>query len=1240
MKVQRFLSVLFLLCLLGGMIAKPVQPANAGVDARLLVNEFYRGGTFVTDEWVELVVLENLTASMLQDYYVGDSTGSTAAKFSGYRFTGMSNIGSQFERGTIIVIGGTTQDLSYDPANGDWNIALTISGGYLTGNGSAGDFAGTDVVYVDTNGTNGNASLASVGFAVNWDSTPGTFGGVADVTIPVPNNNSGAAMTADREGATSAANWTVSLVGSSLTPGQPNGGANTTWVQSLRTTSDTPPAVSTTDPIDGSAGVATSAGLAVTFSEPVTVTANWAQVSCSLSGVQSVGAGTLAVGGGPQHYTLEPASDFLNNETCTATLYAAQVTDRDGAPDPLAADYAWTFSTAADVPPAVSLTNPANGAADVALSSAVAISFSEAVDLAAGAVTLACGGEPVTLTGLPAAAVSSVTLLPGGDLPAGATCNANVAAGLVTDRDASPDAMASDYTWSFSTVASGPTRIHTVQGAADASPLAGQTVTIEGIVVGDFQATVSGFFMQEEDHDADADPLTSEGIFVYSTTPVNVRDRVSVTGVVTEYYNETELTGSPSVTVLGSANPLPAAISVTLPVAAVSDWERYEGMLVTFPQDLYVSETYLLGRGGMLSLADQRIYQPTHLAAPGAPALAVAAENARHTIFLDDGSQAQNTDPIRWPSPGGLSAANTVRNGYQASGVQGVVTYRYHGWSGSVNAYRIYPTIDPIFAPANPRAAAPARAGTLRIASFNVLNYFNGNGSGGGFPTSRGAETPAELERQRAKIVAAIIGLDADVIGLMEIENDGYGPTSAIQDLVNGLNAAAGAGTYNFIDPGVSPFGGDEIAVGLLYRPASVTPVGAAAYTDAGAFTQGTGRRNRQPLAQSFEETASGERFTVVVNHFKSKGSDCATATAVFPADPDLGDGQGNCNLTRTMAAQDLIAWLATDPTGVADPDVIVVGDLNAYAREDPITAFRNAGYVDLPEAFLGSAAYSYVFDGQLGYLDHALASPALAAQVTAAGEWHINADEPISLDYNTNFKSAGQVTSLYAGDAYRASDHDPVVIDLFMPYGRADLSSLGDGYGRAWHRSPHNAWLGATVGDDLSFAANEDNLDDDGVARAAQPWLPGETVSLTVQVGGAGPAWLAAWFDWDSSGAFEAGELGINRAVSIGSSIVTVTVPITVSGTLPVRFRLYESAAEPAARLAGDALQSIRASVQDGGVTGGEVEDYRWDFGPTAVDLHAVRAVSRPPVGLLATVAVVLGAAGWLLRRRFARAA
>jgi predicted extracellular nuclease len=219
----------------------------------------------------------------------------------------------------------------------------------------------------------------------------------------------------------------------------------------------------------------------------------------------------------------------------------------------------------------------------------------------------------------------------------------------------------------------------------------------------------------------------------------------------------------------------------------------------------------------------------------------------------------------------------------------------------------------------------------------------------------------------------------------------------------------------------VNAAGTDAIKAALLYRPAAVTPVAGTTlvYPTAGDF-------ERNPIAQTFTQS-DGATFTVVVNHLKSKGCDGATG-----ANLDAGDGQGCFNARRTAEATALAGWISdTVVPAAGDPDVLIIGDLNSYAKEDPITTLEAAGFKDMIDSKGDKDPYSYVFDGQWGYLDHALATKSLRKQVTAAADVHINADEPSVLDYNVNFKTAGQVTSLYAPDRFRNSDHDPVLIGL-----------------------------------------------------------------------------------------------------------------------------------------------------------------------------------------------------------------
>ncbi|MBZ2194278.1 ExeM/NucH family extracellular endonuclease [Pseudoalteromonas arctica] len=561
--------------------------------------------------------------------------------------------------------------------------------------------------------------------------------------------------------------------------------------------------------------------------------------------------------------------------------------------------------------------------------------------------------------------------------------------------------------------------INAIQGDSSASPLVDTLVEFEGIVTADFQDDdqLKGFFVSSLAADIDANPLTSEGVFVYfADIDVNVGDHVRVQGTVEEYFDATQI-GSVSQVAVCDTGLAAAATKITLPLADTTDLEAFEGMLVTLEQPLVVTNNFGLGRYGEVELATERLYQGTQVALPGDAANAVETENLLKKILLDDGSTVQNLDPTAYPTPG-LSAENTLRTGDTVNTVTGALAY-------SFSLYRIHPTVAPSFIATNARENAPElnAEADLRVASFNVLNYFNGDGQGGGFPTARGADSEAEFTRQEAKIVSAISAIQADVVGLMEIENDGFGEFSAIASLVDALNDADSANNYAFVDFNVDQIGTDAITTALIYRANKVEEVGTAAITTEAPFDFS----NRAPIAQSFKSLETDEVFTVAVSHLKSKS--CGSASG---NNADSGDGQGCWNEIRTEGANAFANWLDSKPTGVDDEDTILVGDMNAYAMEDPIRAFADKGYKNVVAEIDGDTlGYSYSFSGRAGSLDHAVATQSLLSKIVAATDWHINADEPISLDYNVEFKSEGQQSSLYSESAYRASDHDPVIIDI-----------------------------------------------------------------------------------------------------------------------------------------------------------------------------------------------------------------
>ncbi|CAA2109306.1 ExeM/NucH family extracellular endonuclease [Variovorax paradoxus] len=580
--------------------------------------------------------------------------------------------------------------------------------------------------------------------------------------------------------------------------------------------------------------------------------------------------------------------------------------------------------------------------------------------------------------------------------------------------------------------------ISSVQGTGDISPMASQAVTVRGVVVGDFQSTgptsvkLNGFFVQQLV--PDADPMTSEGVFVHApnnAARVAVGDYVQVTGVVAEFGQTAGVGAKPdSITQIAGTTPTPLAISVcgsgvvveptqiTLPVADESALERYEGMLVEIAQPLAVTELFELGRYGQMVLSlNGRQFNPTN-----GNATATHAQNLLARIVLDDGASVSNPNPIPYLSAAGTDG--TRRMGDTTQKVTGILSHNF-------GAYRIQPTVAPVFAQANPRQpTAPVVGGSLKVASLNVLNYFttfvdgtNAAGQTGqvcllgtGVATDcRGANNLNEFKRQQAKIVAAIAGLDADVIGLMEIQNTDV----ATNDLLAALNAKLGANTYAAVNSGV--FGTDAIKVDILYKPAKVQRVGNVVLptgTDLADYTAASGR---PPLAQRFSAVGNNGGFWFVVNHLKSKGS--------CPATGDTDQGQGCWNLARTQQATALNSFVsklkARGTTG--ENDVLMMGDFNSYLLEDPTKVLEGAANESLLKRMPASDRYTYVFGGETGALDHAYASASLASQVSGVNVWHINSDEPTALDYNTDFTTDDR----YAPTPFRASDHDPVLVGL-----------------------------------------------------------------------------------------------------------------------------------------------------------------------------------------------------------------
>lgn len=431
---------------------------------------------------------------------------------------------------------------------------------------------------------------------------------------------------------------------------------------------------------------------------------------------------------------------------------------------------------------------------------------------------------------------------------------------------------------------------------------------------------------------------------------------------------------------------------------APADWRALDGQHVRIAAPLTLAGTDGLERFGQLTVAfDGRLWQPTEVAAPGTAGIEqVMADNQHRRLVLDDGSDARDPGSVPY-----LAGNPVLRTGMQLRNVEGIVRVDAQGRpSLQVEGTLTLPELQ--------RPAVPKVAGDLHIAAFNLENFFNGDGQGGGFPTLRGARTLDEHKAQVAKLVATINALDAHIAALMELENDGYGPQSAIAELLAALNATLEpAQQWAMVDAGEGP-GTNPIRVGIIYRKGLFKPLGAPLTKLDGPFAE----HSRAPLAQAFQ--GNGAPFMVVANHFKSKG--CRDAAG---ADADRNDGQGCWNATRVESARQLNQWVGAEAARLKVKDIVLLGDFNAYAKEDPIRTLHDLGWQDAFKVAKVEHPYSYVYNGYTGRLDHALLSPGMAKRLRGAAEWHSNADE--------------QDASGYQGrnvpGPWRSSDHDPLLL-------------------------------------------------------------------------------------------------------------------------------------------------------------------------------------------------------------------
>jgi 5'-nucleotidase len=593
-----------------------------------------------------------------------------------------------------------------------------------------------------------------------------------------------------------------------------------------------------------------------------------------------------------------------------------------------------------------------------------------------------------------------------------------------------------------------------IQGDGDVSPYVGEIATTTGKVTATYPTGgFNGFYIQTPGTGGDLDldvHDASHGIFVFSSSAaatVAVGDHVSVKGNVVEYYGMTQLTPvSGGVTVLEEAAEEVKPAAVAYPDND-ADRESLEGMLLAPQGDYTVTDNYSLNQYGEIGLATgtTTLKTPTEVAAwdDAAGIAAAKAEIAARGVKLDDGSSfsfmsnAYKSIPLPYLAPDA-----PVRVGAAVTFTEDVILdYRNNAWKFQPTQ-RITGDDEAPATFADNRTDGPEDVGgDVKIASFNVLNYFTETGEKyvakgntcsyyndrDGNPITvntcsgqgpRGAADETNLKRQQDKIVTALNGLDADVVSLEEIENSAkFGPDrdAALSALVDALNEGAGSDEWAFVPspsevPDVSTE--DVIRNAFIYKQAAVSTVGESVILEDPAF-----HNARDPLAQAFKPLGGtdGDDFTVIVNHFKSKGSGF-----------DDGTGQGNANPDRVAQAEALVDFADEMKAELDTDSVFLSGDFNAYTLEQPMQVFYDAGYTNLGAEMTDE--HTYLFGGTVGSLDHILANDAALANVTGADIWNINSVEPIALEYSRyNYNK----TNFYAPDQFRASDHDPLVVGL-----------------------------------------------------------------------------------------------------------------------------------------------------------------------------------------------------------------
>ena len=403
----------------------------------------------------------------------------------------------------------------------------------------------------------------------------------------------------------------------------------------------------------------------------------------------------------------------------------------------------------------------------------------------------------------------------------------------------------------------------------------------------------------------------------------------------------------------------------------VTELQPYVGKTVVFDQPVYTCNNY-----SGLTASLHRVMSPTNQYEPlTAEYNRLVTVNNNSTFYLNGLSGYHRMGETIYGLTAKINSANSLTYISSVS----ITGTRSDMESG-------YPTVD------------IAHDSTNSIAQHNLLvcaanlEYYLVENLGTGF----GADNTSEQQKQHTKIMSALSKINADIYGFVEIEQG----QAALQKIATALTQFTGR-NYAIINDGGNS-SGSYTKSGYVYCSDVVSPHG-------GLRNNNVRLSNRKKM-QAFTHKATGERFIFSLNHFKAKSGGNAN-----------GDPQGAYNADRVQEAQSVLSEYNANKSYYSDEDILIMGDLNAYAKEDPIITLIEGGMTDLHRYFHADSSYSYTYHGQAGYLDHALCNSTMLQQVTGMSVWHVNSDESDSYTYD----KSNDLTM------FRYSDHDPVLVGL-----------------------------------------------------------------------------------------------------------------------------------------------------------------------------------------------------------------